>query len=146
MKIWQYGKNLKKSLAKNLALFFSHEKSFVNRLKSYFSSRNLTKFTLENNIATNVLWPNQCSESTCPLCKSWKPLRHVMCQVQAIVLVLFPIQKLWSPYYILAQVPHKHSTRQNGLKPSKFHNTLCLPSLLAIQNPPKSLNFRIFNF
>jgi hypothetical protein len=55
MKIWQYGKNLKKSLAKNLALFFSHEKSFVNRLKSYFSSRNLTKFTLENNIATNVL-------------------------------------------------------------------------------------------
>jgi hypothetical protein len=84
------------------SLFF-HEKSFINRLKSYFSSRNLIKFHHRKQHCY------KCSESTCPFCKSWKPLRHVMCQVQAIVLVLLPIQKLWSPYYILAQIPHRHS-------------------------------------
>jgi hypothetical protein len=46
-------------------------------------------------------WPNYCSKSMCPFCKSWKPLHYGMSQVQDVG----PFRNFGSPKFLTGTLP-----------------------------------------
>jgi hypothetical protein len=48
---------------------------------SFFSPLNKAQWTH----LLGSTWPNHCLKSTCPLCKSWKPLGYGMCWVHTYI-------------------------------------------------------------
>ncbi len=63
-------------------------------------------------------WPNHCWKFAFWLCGLSKPLCYEACQIHAIVPVLLPFWKFWFTPAGLAQIPHRHFTRHNGLHPT----------------------------